>query len=121
MTEDTGIQSEPKPTNVIADPDIKLKLRTQKMSIIEGIFGVSSSIVADNYFTPFMLAIGANPLQIGLMSSSTGFIAPVGQLISSHRMEKASRKGTIFLSLFSQLALWIPLILISITIINTLS
>jgi MFS family permease len=79
--------------------------RTRKMSIHEGNFGVLSSVIADNYIVPFALALGADAFQVGIISSSGGFFAPIGQIIGSREMEIHSRKIILFIGIFGQLIL----------------
>jgi MFS family permease len=96
----------------------QLKTKTQKLSIYEGLFGVSSSIIGDNYITPFALAIGSSTTQVGILGSFYGFIGTVGQLLGSKRMEKAGRKKSIFTSLYGQLVMWWVFIGIGILFLN---
>ena len=77
----------------------KLLARTRKMSIHEGNAGVFSAYIGDNYIVPFGLVVGADPFQIGILSSSGGFFAPIGQIVSSGEMKKHSRKIILFIGI----------------------
>lgn len=80
----------------------KLFVRTRKMSIHEGNAGVLSSYIGDNYIVPFAIAAGSSPFQIGILSSSGGFFAPIGQIVSSGQMKKHSRKIILFIGILGQ-------------------
>ncbi len=85
----------------------KAKQKTMKLSIAEGSFAVVASGIGDNYIVPFAVELNASTTQIGIMSSLTGFLSPIGQLIGAHVMEKRSRKGIAVIAAFLQACMWV--------------
>ncbi|MFX0076654.1 MAG: MFS transporter, partial [Candidatus Hermodarchaeota archaeon] len=88
-----------------------LKNGTMKTSIIEGSFGVLSSMVSDNYIIPFALTLNSNPLQVGIMSSLGNLVSPIGQIVGSYKIESTSRKTIILSGVIGMAAIW-PLYII---------
>jgi MFS family permease len=94
-----------------AGNDENLKKKTMRVSIAEGSFGVSSSMISDNYIVPFALFLKSSPLQIGILSSLGNLISPLGQIIGSHRIEKKSRRSVLMAGIIGMGSIW-PLYLI---------
>ncbi len=87
--------------------ETKVKQKTMKISIAEGSFAVVASGIGDNYIVPFAVELNASTTQIGIMSSLTGFLSPIGQLIGAHVMENRSRKGIAVIGAFLQACMWV--------------
>ncbi len=87
--------------------ETKAKQKTMKLSIAEGSSAVIASGIGDNYIVPFAVELNASTTQIGIMSSLTGFLSPIGQLIGAHVMENRSRKGIAVIGAFLQACMWV--------------
>ena len=83
------------------------KQHALKLSIAEGSSYAVHSSSTSSFVTPFALAIGSSTFHIGILSSFSGLVAPIGQLFSSRLMEKYPRKGIILKSKFLQAILWL--------------
>ena len=88
------------------------KEKALKTSIVEGSAASFSFGTGSSYITPFALAIGANPLQIGFLSSFSGLLNPLAQVFGSRMMEKSSRKTLVLRFVFLQALMWIPIALL---------
>ncbi|MCH7568375.1 MAG: MFS transporter [Nanoarchaeota archaeon] len=86
------------------------KERALRKSIVEGSLYSTSHSFSTSFITPFALAIGSNSFHIGVLSSFSGLVAPLGQLRSSKLMEKYSRKSIIIKSKFLQAFFWLAII-----------
>lgn len=84
-----------------------------RVSIYEGSFGVFSSVLGENSIVPFSLSINSSPFQVGLPSSLGNLVAPIGQIIGSHKIENKSRKSIIILGTFGQACIWSLFIIIA--------
>ncbi|MFX1388414.1 MAG: MFS transporter, partial [Promethearchaeota archaeon] len=89
----------------------KLKNKTMQVSILEGSFGVFSSVLADNYIVPFSLSINSSLFQVGVISSLGNLISPIGQIIGSRQIENKSRKSILISGILGQAFIW-PLFII---------
>ena len=84
----------------------KLKQKTMKVSIVEGSFGVFSSVLAENYIVPFSLSINSSLFQTGIISSLGNIVSPIGQWIGSHQIETKSRKYILISGILGQALIW---------------
>jgi MFS family permease len=89
-----------------------LKEKTKKISIKEGVASSVMSGAGGSYITPYALAIGANNTQIGFLSSIPSLLGNLSQLFTARAIEKYSRKKIIFVGVFLQALMWIPMITI---------
>ncbi len=106
-------------TAILEETNKKLeKERTMNLSIKEGSASSIMSGVGDSYISPYALAIGANNLQIGLLSSFVGLLGPLSQLFGSKVMEKYSRRKIILISVTLQALMWIPILALSLFFIK---
>ncbi len=85
------------------------KKKALKTSIAEGSAAAASFGAGNSFITPFALAIGANPLQIGFLSSFSGLLNPIAQFFGARSMEKNSRKTLVLRFVFLQALMWIPM------------
>jgi len=76
---------------------IHSKEHALKQSISEGSVQSVAVNLSSSFITPFALLIGANSFHVGLLSSFSGFVAPMGELFGSRAMEKYSRKKIVIL------------------------
>ena len=84
-----------------------------KRSIVEGSAVSAASGFSDSFITPFALAIGSNSFHIGVLSSFSGLVSPIGQLFSSKLMEKHSRKRIMVGAKSLQNLFWFPIIVLA--------
>ncbi|MEM4259565.1 MAG: MFS transporter [Candidatus Pacearchaeota archaeon] len=85
----------------------ELKEHALKLSMKEGASSAVSTSIGENYITPYALALGAQPVHIGYLSSFSGFLYQLSQLISIKMMEKYSRKRIVITFVFLQSILWL--------------
>ncbi len=97
-----------------------LKHRTRKVSILEGVFGVSSGTLSDNYIIPFALAIGASPFQVGILYSFGGLFSPIGQILGSRQIKNNSRRKVLLQGIIGQASMWPLFLLIAILFMHDL-
>ena len=93
-------------------PIIKKRIKQSlDLSIKEGSYASVSSALGVSYFSPFALAIGASPSQIGILSAFANLFPGISQLIQSKKQYKkkiSNKKALIqnaFLSYFLMLFL----------------
>jgi MFS family permease len=92
----------------------KLKHKARRHSIKEGIFASAKMSFGDRFIHPFAIAINtSNPL-VALLTSISGLLGPLSQLISAQKFEKYSRKKVVMLTVFLESLMWLPFIAIAI-------
>ena len=89
-----------------------LKEKARKTSVKEGSFASLQYGFGDSYVPPFALEIGATNSQIAMLTSLSGLLGPIGQLIGSRAMENYSRKKIVVLAILFQILMWIPMIVL---------
>jgi len=89
------------------------KEQALSISIKEGSSASISSAFGDSYITPFALALKAQPIYIGIMSSLTGLIGPIFQIVGTKLMKNNSRKKIVLSFVLLQALLWVPLSLMA--------
>jgi len=85
----------------------KLKEKSRKISIAEGSANSLADGFGTKYITPYALAIGANNMYIGLLSSIPSFVGNFSQIFSSKLIEKFSRKKIVFCGALLQSIMWL--------------
>ncbi len=91
----------------------KLKHQARRRSIKEGIFSSARISFGDRFVHPFAIAINtSNPL-VALLTSISGLLGPLSQLISAQKFEKYSRKKVVMISVFLESLMWLPFIAIA--------
>lgn len=90
----------------------KLKEKTKKLSIKEGIAYSFMDGAGLKYITPYALAIGANNMQIGFLTSIPSLLGNFSQLCTSKLMKKFSRKQIITTGVFLQALMWLPILIL---------
>ncbi|MCK5624421.1 MFS transporter [Candidatus Pacearchaeota archaeon] len=92
----------------------KLKHQARRYSIKEGVFSSAKISFGDRFIHPFAIAINtSNPL-VALLTSISGLLGPLSQLISAQKFEKFSRKKVIMFSVLLESLMWLPFIVIAI-------
>jgi len=104
---ETNVTQPPRSEEGKSTDETAAKKKTMNLSIAEGSFAVVASAIGDNYIIPCALALDASTTQVGIMSSLTGFMVPIGQFIGAHVMEKRSRKGIAVTGAFLQACTWV--------------
>jgi len=105
------------------EEEARLKRFTMSLSIVEGVFGVSSNSVSDNFLTPYSLALNQNSqlmgdLQVGLLSTFPGFITPLGNLIGAKLMYTHPRRAIVIQGVFGLWLSWAIMFALAITAIG---
>jgi len=88
----------------------RIKDTAMKKSITEGSLSSVAGSLSGSYMTPYALAIGANTFHIGILSSFSGLVSPLGSLIGSRLMGKHSRKKIVMSAKSIEMFLWLPVI-----------
>tara|TARA_Y100000310_G_scaffold322704_1_gene382043 strand:+ start:2659 stop:4035 length:1377 start_codon:yes stop_codon:yes gene_type:complete len=91
-----------------------LKHGARERSIKEGIFASAKGSFGDYYISPFAIAINASNSLVALLSSITGLLGPLSQILGSRLIEKHTRKKIILKALLLESLIWLPLIAIAI-------
>lgn len=90
--------------------DEKLREKTKKLSIKEGVAYSVMDGAGHRYVTPYALAIGANNAQIGFLTSIPSLLGNFSQLLTSRLMKTCSRKKIIIIGVFLQALMWLPIL-----------
>lgn len=91
----------------------ELKHNARRKSIKEGIFARAKTSLGFNYISPFAIAINTSSSLVALLSSITGLLGSLSELAGSKLMHKYSRKDLVVKTVFLEIFLWIPFILIA--------
>ena len=91
----------------------ELKKQSRENSVKDGFFATIKDSVANNYITPFAIAINSSDSLIAMLSSIPGLLGPVSEFYSSRLIERYSRKKIVLVSVFLEILTWIPLILVA--------
>jgi len=98
--------------------------RSLNYSIKDGIAWSVNEGLGTYYISPYMIALNANDMQIGMLTSVPSFIANLSQLESPKLMERMSRKKLVTTFVFLQAIMWLPILslvfLVSFSNINSL-
>ena len=92
----------------------KLKHQSRRHSIKEGIFASAKMSFGDKFIHPFAIAINTSSPFVALLTSISGLLGPLSQLISAQKFEKYSRKKVVMLSVLLESIMWLPFIAIAI-------
>ena len=91
----------------------QLKHKSRRLSIKEGMFASAKASLADNYVSPFAIAINASNSTISLMSAISGLLGPISQLFGSKVISKISRKKILMNYFLTEAILILPWIIIA--------
>ena len=92
---------------------IHSKEHAREKFVVEGSATAISRNLGPMYITPFALAIGANSVHIGFLSSFAGLFSPIGQLFGSKMMERKTRRKVVSRAMIIQILFWLPIISLS--------
>lgn len=84
--------------------------KAKKTSIKEGSAYSLMDGFGLKYITPFALYLGASNQIIGLLSSIPNLLGTISQLYANKLMETKKRKKIVFLGVFLQALMWLPLL-----------
>jgi MFS family permease len=97
-------------TNVVrAEIDEETRRRSLRYSLKDGIAWSINSGMGNSYVAPYALAMGADPAQIGLLTSVPNLIANFSQIETPKLMERRSRKWIVTRFVFAQALTWLPM------------
>jgi len=89
--------------------DRRLRLRSMRISLVEGAFAMVLVGSVETFYIPYLNAMGATPLQIGLGVSLPALTSGIIQLLIPMALKKnSSRKKLTILMVFSQALCFIP-------------
>jgi MFS family permease len=98
------------------DIKVKIERKIQKSlnySTAEGTLNAAAGSITESYITPFALALGANNLQIGLLSSMRDLANTIGQIPGARFTQYFERKAIwLYVQIISKVLLWVPIILL---------
>ncbi|HMF31368.1 MAG TPA: MFS transporter [Candidatus Lokiarchaeia archaeon] len=117
MDTQTGAQPAPE---IPSEPDAPAKQNTMKISIAEGSFAQVQQGVSDNYVVPYALALNASTFEVGILSSLSGLLSPLGQIWGSHLMASRSRRGVAVAGALFQAITWGAIISLAVFYENAL-
>jgi len=92
----------------------ELKHKARRYSIKEGVFASAKMSFGDRFIHPFAIAINASNPLVALLTSISGLLGPLSQLISAQKFERFSRKKVVMLSVLLESLMWLPFITIAI-------
>ncbi|MEM2878852.1 MAG: MFS transporter [Candidatus Hadarchaeales archaeon] len=88
--------------------------RSLSYSVKDGVAWSVNSGLGNSYMTPYILAMNANPAQVGFLTSVPNLIANLSQIETPKLMEKMSRKRIVTMFVFAQAMMWIPISMVGI-------
>lgn len=68
----------------------------------------------DSYISAYGIALGASPIEVGLLTSLPNLVGPLSQTLTSKAMLKTSRKRVFSTSILLQSLTWVPIALLPI-------
>ncbi|MEM4271843.1 MAG: hypothetical protein QXD13_02040, partial [Candidatus Pacearchaeota archaeon] len=83
------------------------KQKALKISIKEGSVSAAASSIGDNYMTPYALALGAQPIHIGFLSSLSNLSYYFSQFFGAKMLEKIPRKKIVTRFVFLNALMWL--------------
>ena len=89
------------------------KHRARRISIKEGIFASAKTSFGYNYMAPFAIAINASNSLVAMLGSIAGLLGPLSQIFGSRFMGKYSRRKILLNSIFLEILIWIPIIILA--------
>lgn len=91
----------------------QLRHKARRLSIKEGLFASAKTSLADNYVSPFAIAINSSNSVVSLISAVTGLLGPASQLFGSKIISRISRKKILIKSFLAESLLLLPLAIIA--------
>ncbi len=91
----------------------KLKKKARGYSIRAGIFNSAKQSFGSYYISPFAVAINSSNALVAMLSSISGLINPLSEILGSRLIEKYSRKKILLKMVLLEIFTWIPFILIA--------
>jgi MFS family permease len=109
-----GIEIIKSKTPIKKDANIDKKIRKSlHYSTSEGVFNGAASSITESYITPLALALGANNLHIGLLTSFRDLANTLAQIPGAKLTQYFDRKSIwLFSQIMSKIVLWIPIVLL---------
>ncbi len=96
--------------------DAEAKKKNLRISFYKGIFGCLTTGFTQEFFTPFILFLGAGARQVGILSGAINMVSALVQLFSAEIVEKfGSRKKMISVFILVQLAALLAIVVLTFT------
>lgn len=92
--------------------DEKTRRKSLSYSIKDGIAWSVNSGLGMTYVSPYIIAMNADPVQVGLLTSVPNLVANVSQIEAPKLMERMPRKRIVTRFVFAQALMWIPISLV---------
>jgi MFS family permease len=92
------------------EAEIKKKEATLKLSIKEGAATSVMGGAGEAYIVPYALALNANNVQVGFLSSFVGLFGSIAQIWGSKAVYNKKRKSIIFVSVTLQATMWLLIV-----------
>ncbi len=93
--------------------DKEARKKSQGYCIKEGVAWTMSNGLGPAYIAPYSLAMGANDVQIGLLTSIPNLAANLSEIRAPRLMERTSRKRIVNVGVFLEILLLLPIALIA--------
>jgi len=90
------------------------KLKSLRYSFLDGIFASGMIGFVQDYFTPFIILLGATSRQIGILNALPNFFSSLFQLKSAELVERFRSRKTVFtINVFLQALMLLPIVFIA--------
>ncbi len=94
--------------------DAQSKKKSLQVSLYKGIFGVLTTGFTQEFFTPFILFLGAGARHVGILSGAINMVSACAQLFSAEMVEKfRSRKKMVSVFILVQLAALLTIVVLT--------
>jgi MFS family permease len=92
------------------------KKQTQILSVKEGVLANISSGLADQYISPYFIALKISSFGLGLLNAIPNILGPIFQILGSHLIKSIPRKKVIIIAVLGQAFIYFLLGLLTILI-----
>lgn len=94
--------------------DRRKRQKTLRLVVIEGVFSMIAIGLQQTFYIPFLNAMGATKLQIGLGAGTPAFVTAMSQFIVPALLRRSKGyKKLVLISIFSHAASYLPFVLIA--------
>src|SRR3989344_655071 len=95
----------------------RIRRQALKNSLHEASSTGASASIGELYAVPFAKELGAQPVQIGLLTALSGVVAPLAQLYGTRLIEHGGNRKKIVLTFaLLQALLWLPIAALAISL-----
>ena len=102
--------------NTAEHMDAAAKKKSLDISLFKGAFGVLTTGFTQEFFTPFILFLGAGARQVGILNGTINMVSACVQLFSAEMVEKiGSRKNMVSVFILVQLTVLLTIVVLALT------